>query len=124
VDEQGFALRGFVIASLALALFAAPTGQAHNVPGIHNRVHAVHWAFCGKQTKSPCGLGYQAVRVAKCESGWSLTPRAHNGIYLGMFQVSSHWRTAVPGWGMNPWAQALHAYRVWRLVGWSHWACS
>jgi hypothetical protein len=124
VDEQGFALRGFVIASFALALFAAPAGQAHNVPGLHNRVHAVHWAFCGKQTKSPCGLGYQAVRVAKCESGWSLAVHAHSpGGHLGIFQFGGFAR-ATYGFAWNPWAQSAAAYRYYRASGWSPWSCA
>jgi hypothetical protein len=125
VDERGFVLRGFAIAALALALalFAAPAGRAHNVPGIHNRVHAVHWAFCGKQTKSPCGLGYQAVRVAKCESGWSLSVYAGNGQYLGMFQFGSFARSAY-GFGWSPWAQSAAAYRYYRASGWSPWSCA
>jgi hypothetical protein len=111
--------------AIILWLLWPVTAGAHNKPyTVHQREHSIHWAFCGKQTRRPCALGYQAVRVAKCESGWSLTPRAHNGRYLGLFQVSDHWRRTVPGWGWNPWAQSLHAYRVWRLVGWSHWACA
>lgn len=67
--------------------------------------------------------GSQAVRVARCESG--LTIGARNGQYLGLFQVSGHWRRTVPGWGWDAWSQARHAYRVFRLTGsdWSHWSC-
>jgi hypothetical protein len=93
-------VRGFAIASLALALFAAPAGQAHNVPGIHNRVHAVHWAFC-----------------------WSLSVYAGNGQYLGMFQFGGYARAAY-GFGWNPWAQSAAAYRYYRAAGWSPWECA
>jgi hypothetical protein len=117
-------LAAMCVGVLLGVLLVPRLSSSHNVPGYHNRVHAIHWAFCGKQTRRTCDLGWQAFRVAKCESGWSITPRAHNGRYLGMFQVSDHWRRTVPGWGMNPWAQSAHAYRVWRLVGWSHWACA
>lgn len=90
---------------------------------VHNREHAVVAGFCG--TTKPCALGYQALRIAKCESGWSLTPRAQNGRYVGVFQVSDHWRRTVPGFRMNAWAQSRHAYRVYRLTGgWSHWSCA
>jgi hypothetical protein len=97
--------------------------SSHNVPGLHNRLHAVHWAFCGRQTKHPCALGYQAVRVAKCESGWSLAVHAHSsGGHLGMFQFGSFAR-ATYGFGWNPWAQSAAAYRYWRHAGWSPWSC-
>jgi hypothetical protein len=89
-------VRVLAFAALALALFAAPAGRAHNVPGMHNRVHASHWAFCGKQTKTPCSLGWRAVRVAKCESGWSLAVHARSpGGHLGIFQFGSFARAAV-----------------------------
>jgi hypothetical protein len=112
-----------LIAVPVVAFFAAPAGQAHNVPGLHNRVHAVQWAFCGKQTKRPCSLGWQAVRVAKCESGWSLAVHAGNGQYRGMFQFGSHARTTY-GFGWNPWAQSAAAYRYYRAAGWSPWSCA
>jgi hypothetical protein len=116
------ALRAASLAAL-VAAFAVPQATAHNVPNsVHNRVHAVHWAFCGKQTKTTCGLGWQAVRVAKCESGWSMTPRAQNGQYLGMFQMGSFARGRY-GHSSNPWGQARAAARYYRDAGWSPWAC-
>jgi hypothetical protein len=117
-------VRGFAIASLVLVLLvcAAPV-RAHNLPGYHNRVHAIHWAFCGKQTKRPCARGYQAFRVAKCESGWSLAVHAGNGQYRGMFQFGSYARAAY-GFGWNPWAQSAAAYRYYRAAGWSPWSCA
>ena len=65
----------------------------------------------------------QALAVARCESGLSIWAR--NGQYLGLFQVSARWRATVPGWGMNAWAQARHAYKVFKLTGsdWSPWTC-
>ena len=105
------------------AMLVPRLGSSHWRPGLHNREHAVHYGFCG--TSKPCALGYQALRVAKCESGWSLAVYAGNGIYRGMFQVSPHWRATVPGWAWNPWAQSRHAYRIYRLTGgWSHWSCA
>jgi hypothetical protein len=105
------------------ALLVPRLSSSHNIPGsVHNRVHAIHWAFCGRQTKRPCSLGYQAVRVAKCESGWSLTPRAHNGQYLGAFQMGSFARSRY-GHSTNIWGQAAAAYRYWRHAGWAPWSC-
>ena len=112
-------------AALLLAVLLLITGQspAHFKPGtVHNREHAITVAFCG--SVKPCSLGEKALQVAYCESGPSLWPWATNGIYWGMLQVSDHWRATVPGWAWNPWAQARHGYRVWRLVGWGHWSCA
>lgn len=100
------------------------TGDAHWQPGYHNRVHAITWGFCNGSYK-PCWLGNQALRVARCEAGPALSTRAHNGQYLGLFQVSAHWRRVVRGWGHDPWSQSLHAYRIYRITGgWSHWSCA
>lgn len=67
---------------------------------------------------------YEALRVSWCESRWHTWAR--NGSYLGLFQVSEHWRRTVPGWGPTPLQQARHAYRVFLKTGanWSHWECS
>jgi hypothetical protein len=105
-----------------IAALTAPEGRAHWKPGLHNRVHAIHWGFCGKQTKRTCDLGWQAVRVAKCESGWSMTPYAGNGQYLGMFQFGSFARSTY-GFGWSPWVQSAAAYRYYRVAGWSPWEC-
>jgi hypothetical protein len=64
-----------------------------------------------------------ALNVSWCESRhykWAV-----NGQYRGLFQVSEHWRRTVPGWAPGAWAQARHAYRVFKLTGsnWSHWQC-
>ena len=112
-------------AALLLAVLLLVTGQspAHSKPNTrHNRQHAIVHAFC--HSLKPCSLGYKALDVAYCESGANLWPWATNGQYWGMLQVSGHWRASVPGWAWNPWAQARHGYRVWRLVGWSHWECA
>lgn len=114
-----------VLASaFTIAVLTIPDTHAHWKPGTHNRAHAVTWGFCGGSYK-PCGLGSQALRVARCEAGPRLSPWARNGRYLGIFQVSDHWRATVPGFAWNPWAQSRHAYRVYRLTGgWSHWECA
>lgn len=103
--------RTILLATFAI-LIAAPTAQA----GYKERNTAIICKVFGKH----CA---QAVRVARCESG--LTIGATNGRYWGLFQVSDHWRRTVPGWGWNAWAQARHAYRVFKLTGsnWSHWSC-
>jgi hypothetical protein len=107
-----------------MAIVLTLTGHSHNRPNtVHQREHAIHWAFCGHQTRRPCALGYQAVRVAKCESGWSLAVHAHSpGGHLGMFQFGSFARSTY-GFAWNPWAQSAAAYRYYRAAGWSPWAC-
>lgn len=69
--------------------------------------------------------GTQAVSVARCETGGTFNVYARNGQYVGLFQVSDHWRQTVPGFGFTPLAQARHAYRVFRATGysWRHWTC-
>lgn len=66
--------------------------------------------------------GDQAVRVARCESGLSVY--AHNGQYLGLFQMGSFAR-AKYGHSNNPWQQSLAAYRYFMDAGhnWSPWSC-
>ncbi len=108
----------------AVILYAAATADAHYRPGQHNVRHALNLAWCGKANRY-CGASSEAWQVAGCESGWTFSPWASNGRYLGIFQVSDHWRRTVPGFRFNVWAQARHAHRVYRLTGgWSHWACS
>jgi hypothetical protein len=113
-----------ILLGICLGVLLVPRlSSSHNQPGYHNRVHAIHWAFCGKQTRRPCALGYQAFRVAKCESGWSLAVHAHSpGGHLGMFQFGSFARSTY-GFAWNPWVQSAAAYRYFRAAGWSPWAC-
>ena len=64
----------------------------------------------------------QAVAVAWCES--RLTPTAHNGQYLGLFQMGSSERRLF-GHGSTAHAQALAAHRYFVASGrdWSPWGC-
>lgn len=66
----------------------------------------------------------QALGVARCESGHTMTPRAHNGQYLGMFQMGAHERRTY-GHGPTPLEQARAAHRYFVASGrdWSPWAC-
>ena len=66
----------------------------------------------------------QALAVARCEAGHSMTPRAHNGQYLGMFQMGSYARARF-GHGSDRLTQARAAYRYFVASGrdWSPWAC-
>jgi hypothetical protein len=68
--------------------------------------------------------GPQALRVASCESGWSRTPRAVNGQYLGMFQMGE-WERATYGHGEDRLTQARAAYAYFVASGkdWSPWSC-
>jgi hypothetical protein len=113
-----------LVAALLVALILPATGKAHWKPGKHNRVHAIHWAFCGKQTRHYCALGRKAVAVATCESGSALSVRAHSPWgHLGMFQFGAFAR-ATYGFSWNPWGQAAAAYRYYRVSGWAPWECA
>jgi hypothetical protein len=64
----------------------------------------------------------QAIAVARCESGLSVW--AHNGQYLGLFQMGSSERSLY-GHGATPLAQATAAHRYFVASGrdWSPWQC-
>ncbi len=66
-----------------------------------------------------CG---QALRVARCESGYQTT--AQNGQYLGIFQMGSSERQLY-GHGETALEQARAAYRYFVRSGrdWSPWSC-
>ena len=66
----------------------------------------------------------EALMVARCESGHSYSPRAHNGQYLGMFQMGSSERR-IYGHSDEPLGQARAAYAYFVASGrdWSPWSC-
>lgn len=66
----------------------------------------------------------QALVVARCESGHSMSTHAHNGQYLGMFQMGSYARKLY-GHSEEPLVQAWAAYRYFVASGkdWSPWDC-
>ena len=66
-----------------------------------------------------CG---EALRVSRCESGFSTN--AQNGQYLGLFQMGSSERR-IFGHGSTPLDQAKAAYRYFVRSGrdWSPWSC-
>jgi hypothetical protein len=68
---------------------------------------------------SYCG---EALRVARCESGYSVN--AQNGQYLGLFQMGSSERRLF-GHGESALEQAQAAYRYFVRSGrdWSPWSC-
>ena len=68
---------------------------------------------------SYCG---QALRVARCESGYSVN--AQNGQYLGLFQMGTSERRLF-GHGESALEQAQAAYRYFVRSGrdWSPWSC-
>lgn len=70
------------------------------------------------------GYCSEAIAVAKCESGHTMTPRAHNGQYLGTFQMGSSERELY-GHGSTVLEQARAAYRYFVASGrdWSPWSC-
>jgi hypothetical protein len=67
--------------------------------------------------------GAAAIRVAKCESGPSLNPKARNGQYLGAFQMGDAERRRF-GHGPGVRHQSLAAWRYFRLAGWRPWSCA
>ena len=77
-------------------------------------VKAICYVFRGR-----CG---EALRVARCESGYQTT--AQNGQYLGMFQMVTSERRLF-GHGPTALAQAKAAYRYFVRSGrdWSPWSC-
>ena len=123
VSDRG--KRAWVLLGLACFLagmfIIVEQARAHNLPGSeHNRRHAITHAFC--KSLKPCPLGKEAIEVAYCESGPSLSPRARNGEHLGMFQFGS-WARATFGFSFGPWEQARAARRYWQYSGWSGWSC-
>jgi hypothetical protein len=83
------------------------------VPGpIADIIYAVFGAY-----------GAQAVSVAMCESGLSVT--ATNGQFFGLFQMGSSERATYGGSSLDPWeqARAAHAYFVASGSDWSPWSC-
>ena len=66
----------------------------------------------------------EAVAVASCETGGTLSVWAQNGQYLGLFQMGSSER-ATYGHGSTPLAQAQAAHRYFTASGsdWSPWQC-
>lgn len=92
-----------------------------NAAGIAERACIVRvvWKGEGRRTAN------KAVRVFYCES--TLNPRARNGRYWGIAQVSDDWRRDIPGFAWTTEAQARHALRVFRRVGSSFsptWECA
>jgi len=70
----------------------------------------------------PARYEEQAVRVAYCEG--RLRRWAHNGQYLGMFQMGSYARARY-GHRFDAWTQARAALRYFNASGrdWSPWTC-
>lgn len=66
----------------------------------------------------------QAMVVARCETGGTYSVYAHNGQYLGLFQMGSNERYMY-GHGYTALQQARAAYRYFLASGrdWSPWAC-
>lgn len=112
---------------LAVLLWLSDRSPAHFRPNTeHNRIHAITYAFC--HSLRPCALGYQALRVAYCESGPSLWPWARNGQYLGTWQMGEWARAYVAQfgapWSWGIWAQSRSASKLQSKLGWSQWSCA
>ena len=106
--------RAILLVVLAL-LVGAPTAAAAGEDYRSKNARAIMVVF-GK-------YGSQAVAVAKCESGLTITAR--NGQYLGLFQMGAYARARYGHHYHSPWGQARAAYRYFIDSGrdWSPWSC-
>lgn len=100
------------------AELAKKRADAERVRLLASLEHSPRKAIC-HVFGSYCG---QALRVADCESGYSVN--AHNGQYLGLFQMGSSERRLF-GHGDSALEQARAAYRYFVRSGrdWSPWSC-
>jgi hypothetical protein len=90
---------------VALRSVTSPAG----VPGLICRVFG-----------SACS---EAISVARCESGFSIT--AANGQYLGIFQMGSSERARFATLGYSTaYAQIVAAHNYYLVSGWAPWACA
>ena len=98
-----------IVVSLALCGLASNSASA--APSNAQIICQVFGPYCS-----------QALRVARCESGFSVW--ATNGQYLGLFQMGGYARARY-GHGASAWTQARAAYRYFVDSGrdWSPWAC-
>jgi hypothetical protein len=107
--------------ALVLAFLLPHIASAHNRPGPHNARHAINHYWCGNANYY-CDAGDAAWQVAGCETGYTYSPWAQNGQYLGLFQMGS-WERNTFGHGNNVWDQARAAHRYYRVSGWGPWEC-
>lgn len=92
------------------------------------KAHSGRYAGCSYNyaTRAICQVfgpyRWQALRVAGCESGYSV--HAHNGQYYGLFQMGSRERALFGGSSTNPYDQAVAAWRYFKYAhGWGPWSC-
>lgn len=87
---------------------APPPAPANDVQGIIREVFGFH--------------GEEAIRVARCESGFRTSAR--NGQYYGIFQMGNSERATYGGSSSDPREQieAAHRYFV-AAHGWGPWEC-
>ena len=118
-----------VLSTAVILMYLIMTSDAkgHYKPGTHNATHAINLAFCGR-SNATCQDGIEARSVVICESRayWyrGVPHFAHNGQYLGMFQMGRRERRKY-GHGPDPWRQARAAFRYYVDSGrtWIRWAC-
>lgn len=98
-----------------LALVIPASASSYETPGARHAICVTFGRYCR-----------QAITVATCESHLDIW--AHNGQYLGLFQMGSSERSRW-GHGNNAWAQARAAYRYFSYslrhngYGWQPWGC-
>lgn len=107
-------MRFFIVSLMVALTIAAPASAASPPPKIKV---AIYKAFGPR-------YGPQAIRVASCETGGTFDLNAHNGQYLGLFQMGSNERRLY-GHGSTAYAQAKAANRYFIASGrdWSPWSC-
>ena len=105
-------LLGALLVAAIVAVILATRGDAHQPPrSVKSAVCLTFGPYCA-----------QALRVAWCESRWSVYAR--NGQYLGLFQMGSYARARF-GHSWTALGQAQAAYGYFRASGyrWTPWTC-
>jgi hypothetical protein len=117
-------------ARLVAARRAVAVTRAHKRARLARKASAAHRRMIARLERAPVkaicfvfgNRCSEALRVARCESGYQTT--AQNGQYLGMFQMGTSERQLF-GHGPTALAQARAAYRYFVRSGrdWSPWSC-
>lgn len=120
-DDVKVRIVGTLVALASLVMVVRAEASTAPPPPINFETVMILKAFKGT------GVGWQAVRVARCES--QLNAKAVNGQYHGLFQLSTSIRQRVrelTGWNdvsFTVWENARAARYVWSGRGWGAWTC-
>jgi hypothetical protein len=103
-------LASIVVISTAIAVTSAKPAYAGTTPTARV-ICSVFGRYC-----------FEALRVARCESGLSVYAR--NGQYFGLFQMGWRERARFGGSTLSVWEQSRAAYHYFRVAGgWGPWTC-